>query len=339
MSILTTTLVQSYDLTAFDGFDAATAFRDAQGASIFRRRDAKALAWAAFAAYEEQRGKIEPVLARWGFPAFAFIDTPISTNLRVSNTHGIMATSDRARATVIAFAGTDPLSLINWLTDFNIGRGDLGSSQGLATAAAAVMPQILAFLRQRPTAHPIVVSGHSLGGALAVVTAHALKRLNDPAVAVEAVLTIGAQRPGSPQFAQDYNARLGRRTFRLVYAEDFVPSVPPGLGPPPSLVPTQHVGLFLHCVQRGGTFDREVALDDLGTDEPEFVDGIATNLKEALSQPLATSRSILARLGATVGLVAALVGIGDRSRAGAIGVETLPQRLRDHFGYLDALKD
>src|SRR5216683_2053695 len=92
----------------------------------------------------------------------------------------------------------------------------------------------------------LFIAGHSLGGALAAITAHRLvTELDAP---VTAIYTFGMPRPGSPAFAAAYDQRLGMCTYRLVQGEDIVPTVAP------SFLGFRHLGRYLHC-DRGAKFD------------------------------------------------------------------------------------
>jgi hypothetical protein len=69
------------------------------------------------------------------------------------------------------------------------------------------------------------ITGHSLGGALAMVTAAFLANVPNPGVA--GVFTYGQPRVGDPQFRVRYESSLGRVTFRCVNDRDLVPHLPP----------------------------------------------------------------------------------------------------------------
>lgn len=70
---------------------------------------------------------------------------------------------------------------------------------------------------------PLYVTGHSLGGALAVLAAERLTACGYPVMEVH---TFGGPRVGDYAWAQAYEARLGRRTWRHAYCCDIVTRVP-----------------------------------------------------------------------------------------------------------------
>jgi Lipase (class 3) len=139
---------------------------------------------------------------------------------------------DAGPAYVLAFKGTTDLR--DWLTDCKFllrpVPGFAGKiHDGFADALNDVCKDTLAIVQTAMAVQvkPIFVAGHSLGGALAVLAADWLAREN---IAIQAVYTFGQPRAGDRAFAAGYNARLGNRTYRLVYEADLVPHVPlPGL--------------------------------------------------------------------------------------------------------------
>src|SRR5262249_3454201 len=117
----------------------------------------------------------------------------------------------------------------------------------------------------------LFLAGHSLGGALAVAVASVLDR---EGVGVEAVHTFGMPRAGDLAFRDDYNARLGARTYRFVHGDDLVPTVPPAnlLG-----LAHFHVGSLVQC-ETGGKFAASQRNADLTSNEPMRDADIASGL-------------------------------------------------------------
>ena len=70
------------------------------------------------------------------------------------------------------------------------------------------------------TDKPIVLTGHSQGGAVAVLAA---KRLEQKGLPVREVYTFGAPRPGNQEFVANVNTPV----FRIEFGNDLVPHVPP----------------------------------------------------------------------------------------------------------------
>src|SRR6516165_2559730 len=214
MSIFTKLPSEFYDAAAFDGFSSD---RD------FHRGTAKAMAWLSQLAYEtDEPKKIEAILSTWKLRLVEEVISELRSVLPMASTHAFVAAG--RGATFIAFAGTDPVVLANWISDFDAHLTANGVAEGYAEAASIIFDRIKTIEANRPDAEQkLFLSGHSLGGALAVVTAAKLS-LN-ASLAVDAVYTFGMPRPGSGDFARDYNADLGMRTYRLVHRDDLVPTV------------------------------------------------------------------------------------------------------------------
>jgi len=136
---------------------------------------------------------------------------------------------------IIAFRGTADIR--NWLTDADCVRATLVESAefgvckvhaGFLAAYESIISPLTAHLRKnaalcRDAATPLHVTGHSLGGALALLAALELKRQG---FNVAQVYTFGQPRVGNAAFKRLYEKALGDRTFRVVYEEDIVPRVP-----------------------------------------------------------------------------------------------------------------
>ncbi len=152
----------------------------------------------------------------------------------VSDTQAYVAV--RADTVVIAFRGTEPTSWRDFATDFNAqqtpfehtfpftGWGHIHA--GWAEGVLVVLPKVLAALAAHDDrAHSLWITGHSLGGALAMVTAAVLA--NIPNHPIAGVYTFGQPRVGDPTFQARYDGSVGDKTFRCVNDHDLVPHVVP----------------------------------------------------------------------------------------------------------------
>lgn len=141
---------------------------------------------------------------------------------------------------VLAFRGTEPTNAISWLTDTDVFlRPFRGGSvhQGFYTNLQAVWEEVVALLGAATTAGAdgraplaqLYVTGHSLGGAMAVLAAARLSidRNLDLARLVRGVYTFGQPAVGNKDFADEFEERIGARLFRHSYAYDVVPQLPP----------------------------------------------------------------------------------------------------------------
>ena len=304
---------------------------------VFGIELAQALMWMSQAAYETTadrsetcaKRKLERILERWGFKCV--------TRLSQGGTEGFVAESESA--IVVAFAGTDPVIAANWITDFNIRTGPDGIHGGFYDGVAGVWPALIGAL-EGTTKHIFLV-GHSLGGALAVVTAWRLTG-DDQGLAdriprggaidvrrIAGVLTFGMPRAGNEAFEIAYRSRgLWQKTARLEYGSDIVPSLPPAVT---GQLAFRHVGPALHC-PHGGQFRDSLPPRDDPDDRIELA-----QLEELVgitdSATLRTARDAWGRI---------LDHGVPRSPAGGTAtliIDALPYFLRDHLQdcYLEAL--
>lgn len=315
MSFLVKLPRERYDARAFDGFT---------GASAFGLGDAQAQAWMCQLAYEtDEPDKIKDVLGSWGLALIenGIVVEEIATVLPRADTRCFAATG--CGATLVAFAGTDPLVLANWVTDFDANLTPTGAARGYQTAALAVWPRIQTLLaKSAPDAQNVIVTGHSLGGVLAALTAQRIEK--EMGGGVQAVYTFGMPRPGDAALAAAYNERLGERTYRLVHADDLVPTVAP------SFLGFRHLGRYLHC-DRGAKFDGASLSSDTLSDEPQFERGILKDLAQLLHGPLSKLLSPFERLQLAASLAVGAGPQGMRNDPAGILIELLPPRLRDHM--------
>ncbi|UWU83193.1 lipase family protein [Bradyrhizobium yuanmingense] len=315
MSFLTKLPRDQYVLNAFDRFSASQ--------EAFDLGIARALAWACQLAYEtDETEKVTSLAAGWGLEVCpgGILSKEIVTVLPKASTQVIVL--DHGDAFIITFAGTDPLVLADWISNFDIGVTATGVANGFAVAAAAVTDQIAEILSTSEANKPIFVAGHSLGGALAVLCAKKINVTNFGRV--RAVYTFGMPRPGNAEFATAYDQLLGMRTYRLVHGHDVVPTVAP------SFFGFRHVGRYLHC-GRAAKFDARSMAVLVGSDDPPFLQGISKELKGLLHGSFSGVLSIAERLKIIAALAVGGSLSGMRSDPGGLMIELLPPPLRDHM--------
>lgn len=180
--------------------------------SSFNRENALYLAHASDVAYHRAPGAA--ARERLGLETEAF-------RHKLTRTRGFIGVCDTHA--VLAFRGTDPVTLPNWLTDAVVrlversdyeGRVHLGFSSVLRRTWGTIEK-----LLDEAQDKPLFLTGHSMGGALAVLTACRLAKLGRPAVAT---YTFGAPRVGDPKFCAGYD----QATYRVVNRLDLVPEMP-----------------------------------------------------------------------------------------------------------------
>jgi triacylglycerol lipase len=166
-----------------------------------------------------------------------------ATLYSVDNTQAWLATDDAN--IVVAFRGTESPATIDGLKDILltdalnllvVPEGRLGHDlaaagvgarfhKGFADAIAQIWPPLAdaieaEFKRQD---RPVWLTGHSLGGALALYAAWLLKRRF---VAVHEVCTFGAPMIGNQTASEAFNREFAGKIFRYVNGRDPVPKLP-----------------------------------------------------------------------------------------------------------------
>ena len=92
----------------------------------------------------------------------------------------------------------------------------------------------------------------------------------------------------------------------------------------------RHVGRYLHCVRRGRFDERDLATDTL-SDDPQFVEGAAGEIRDFLHSPVGAASAAAAQLRLAAEMALGQVPPGTRTDPGGILIELLPSRIRDHM--------
>ena len=143
MSFLVRLPLELYERNAFDAFVPGS----------FSIGTARAAMWLAQLSYEDENAKQDSILKQWGVKRIASFNRPFVSALPMPSTAGFVARNDSA--VFIAFEGTDPLLLANWVTDFRFLPNKLGIHQGFGEALDAVWSDIIAALEQsKPISAP-----------------------------------------------------------------------------------------------------------------------------------------------------------------------------------------
>jgi len=178
----------------------------------FNRTNALYLAHASDVAYH--RAPAAGALDRLGLKTIAFRN-------KLTRTRGFLGVCDTHA--VLAFRGTDPVTLPNWLTDAIVklvecGEYDGRVHHGFSTVLRRSWGKVEEILEEAGD-KPLFLTGHSMGGALAVLTACRLAKMGRPAVAT---YTFGSPRVGDRAFCAGY----ALPTYRVVNGLDLVPEMP-----------------------------------------------------------------------------------------------------------------
>ncbi|KAI9290940.1 alpha/beta-hydrolase [Neoconidiobolus thromboides FSU 785] len=151
-----------------------------------------------------------------------------------TQTKGFIVTNHSRKEIIISFRGS--ANLQNWLINAQIGKVPMnfgGNSysvhRGFKTVTDNLFPTITSYLTPLMVSYPqykIVVTGHSLGAAIASLMALRIKyKLSVPDNKLN-LYTYGGPRIGDPDFARFVN-RHGFTIGRFVNENDVVPHLPP----------------------------------------------------------------------------------------------------------------
>lgn len=186
----------------------------------------------------------------------------------------ILESDDRL---VLAFRGTS--STTDWISDAIASQEnykcvkDAGSThRGISDIYYSARPAILpALSKLSASGKRLFITGHSLGGALATLSA--MDAMKNAGHAHPVVYTFGSPRVGDPEFAHAYQERV-KMSFRVYNPLDAVPLLPPQSYKPPRKETTYR---YMH-VKEGiplpfnngsvsanhviGSYYRELAKDD-----------------------------------------------------------------------------
>lgn len=133
----------------------------------------------------------------------------------------------------MSFRGTETLE--NWLENLRFAKTDREMScpgckvhSGFLDSFNTVSAGVLAAIKHQHELHPgaqVYTTGHSLGGALAIIAAYVLEY--DMNVSISGVFTYGAPRVGNGAFADFFNRASDTKvTYRLTHHRDPVPHLP-----------------------------------------------------------------------------------------------------------------
>jgi hypothetical protein len=201
---------------------------DSLRASGFDWRTALSLALASNLAYATPDAIREAAMSKWGFASCQVIDA--------DDTRCFVAAA--SEAVLVSFRGTNNVG--NWLSNLNVlytTRNYGTVHRGFLGALQVVEPQLrsaLANLNERK----LLLTGHSLGGALATIAAAEWQEQ----LPISWMYTYGQPAVGKSNFQNFFAQHYAGNLFRFVNNDDIVPRVPPTY---------RHVGTLYHFDARG----------------------------------------------------------------------------------------
>ena len=194
-------------------------FAPAYDAATYNAQDAVALALASLLAYSDAR-EVGDQARIWGFSEVQPFDLRRGKDV---DTQGYVAANGQQM--VVAFRGTE--SLPDWVTNVQAVKdpGPWGEvHEGFQDAFLVSAFLIGKTIGEMRGDQDIWITGHSLGGALAVLLAATLA---ENRIDVAGLYTYAAPRVGNETFALRLNESLeGKPNYRVVNEGDLVPHLP-----------------------------------------------------------------------------------------------------------------
>lgn len=127
---------------------------------------------------------------------------------------------------IVSFRGS--ASIGDWVNNASVdlvawrGRGRVHA--GFNAALNLVWMDIMPIIRERAQGRTLWLTGHSLGGALAVLAAMRLS--HDVALVADGIYTFGMPKVGDDAFAAAFSEHQGDRAFTFLNEGDLVPWLP-----------------------------------------------------------------------------------------------------------------
>lgn len=147
------------------------------------------------------------------------------------------------QAIIIAFRGTEKDSSADWVSNLDnrfLPKFGGNVHHGFWDTLAQIWDEIASHLDNfRTQNQPIWLTGHSQGGALAMLTANILQQYQ---ILPQGIYTYGQPKVGDMLFASQYNTFLAQKTFRLYNVGDSVPNNPPAY---------YHAGTAVEITEKG----------------------------------------------------------------------------------------
>ena len=132
----------------------------------------------------------------------------------------------------IAFRGS--VNIQNWIDNIQISKinpysdNSIGVEKGFYKAYNYVKPDLfdnLSLLAKKYGTRNILITGHSLGAAMATLMTYDIIILF-PTYTVTHLVTFGSPRVGNHEFVQSFNQRYSNVYYRITHYYDMVPHVP-----------------------------------------------------------------------------------------------------------------
>lgn len=215
-------------------------------------QNALSLALASDLSYRNESA-IKDQVTKWGFGEFRFFENKKSEKQAFIAADG--------KALLVSFRGTDQTEIKDWLADLNffLEPGPWGKVHGgFQYALSSIWPEMNAFLKPLlDSSRKLMITGHSLGGAMAVLAAADLIKAGQP---VHNLYTFGQPKVGDTAFASEIDKKIKFCYCRFVNHNDIVPRILPSM-----------IGGYCHAGQKF-YFDSKGKLNPYSFWQLEFLD-------------------------------------------------------------------
>jgi hypothetical protein len=195
-------------------------------------------------------GTLTTIMSRVGLEDNACVRVAQTVDAMFIFSTAYLVQSRCGRVVILSYRGTEPATLGNWLADADIGSASLalggeplgvhaGFHRNVRATLWGVIRELQLALRGRSLADPdkeldhpmqaLYVTGHSLGGAMALLFALSLAGNAEQraiAATLRAVYTFGQPLAVGGPLPEVAHA-VGRKVFRYVRARDPIPALPP----------------------------------------------------------------------------------------------------------------
>ncbi|KAI9294432.1 alpha/beta-hydrolase, partial [Neoconidiobolus thromboides FSU 785] len=154
----------------------------------------------------------------------------------ITGGRGFIATDATKKQIILSFRGSSNIQ--NWLgnlnlifTNYNVNNGgsDIQVHAGFKDGINALYPKFSPLLKSLVASHPdykLIITGHSLGGALATLASIEIQKNFNLSWDRMQLFTYGEPRVGNTAFVEWFN-RQSLTLTRVVNNKDIVPHVPP----------------------------------------------------------------------------------------------------------------
>lgn len=163
-----------------------------------------------------------------------------------ASTQVVVVTDEQEDEILVGFRGT-LLTIAQWTSNLEVkfDRWEQGRvHDGFHKRYLEILWPTLAYIRsarQRLPHADLIITGHSMGGAVATLFASKLASLNEPALTPTVVYTYGSPRVGDKAFAKFVDSQLGEKLIRVMNDWDMVTDLPP------TAFGYRHTGMLVVC--------------------------------------------------------------------------------------------